>query len=66
MKSFLTDTWQLRVPVIGAPMSPQSGGRLAAAISEAGGLGMIGVAASQSVAQLQTNAARWALASASG
>lgn len=56
MKSFLTESWPLRVPVIGAPMSPQSGGRLAAAISHAGGLGMIGVAASQSVAQLQADA----------
>ena len=56
MKSFLTEQWRLRIPVIGAPMSPQSGGRLAAAISHAGGLGMIGVAATQSVAQLQADA----------
>lgn len=56
MKSFLTDEWQLRFPIIGAPMSPQSGGRLAAAISQAGGLGMIGVAASQSVDQLRADA----------
>jgi nitronate monooxygenase len=48
MRSFLTDTWQLRVPVIGAPMSPQAGGKLAAAISHAGGLGMLGVSATQS------------------
>jgi nitronate monooxygenase len=56
MRTFLTETWQLRVPVIGAPMSPQSGGRLASAISRAGGLGMIGVAASQPVAQLVEDA----------
>jgi nitronate monooxygenase len=56
MRSFLTETWQLRVPVIGAPMSPQAGGRLAAAISLAGGLGMIGVAANQSPAALTEDA----------
>ena len=56
MKSFLTEEWQLRFPIIGAPMSPQSGGRLAAAISLAGGLGMIGVAASQSIDQLRADA----------
>ena len=56
MRTFLTDTWQLKIPIIGAPMSPQAGGRLAAAISHAGGLGMIGVAASQSLAQLAEDA----------
>ena len=56
MESFLTDNWHLRVPVIGAPMSPQAGGRLAAAISLAGGLGMIGVGASQPVEALAQDA----------
>ena len=56
MRTFLTDTWQLRVPVIGAPMSPQAGARLAAAISHAGGLGMLGVSASQSPEALTEDA----------
>lgn len=56
MRTFLTEAWQLRVPIISAPMSPQAGGRLAAAVSRAGGLGMIGVAASQTVAQLRADA----------
>lgn len=56
MRTYLTETWRLRVPVISAPMSPQAGGRLAAAVSRAGGLGMIGVAASQPVAQLVADA----------
>ncbi len=45
------------VPIIGAPMSPQAGGRLAAAISNAGGLGMIGVAAAQTVEALEHDVA---------
>lgn len=56
MRTFLTESWGLRIPVISAPMSPQAGGRLAAAVSGAGGLGMIGVAASQTVAQLTADA----------
>jgi nitronate monooxygenase len=56
MRSFLTEAWRLRIPVISAPMSPQAGGRLATAVSLAGGLGMIGVAASQPVAQLVADA----------
>ncbi len=45
------------VPIIGAPMSPQAGGRLSAAISNAGGLGMIGVAAAQTVEALEHDVA---------
>jgi len=56
MRTFLTEAWQLGVPIISAPMSPQAGGRLAAAVSRAGGLGMIGVAASQTAAQLLADA----------
>lgn len=39
----LTTSWRLRYPIIGAPMAGASGGRLAHAISQAGGLGMLGV-----------------------
>jgi nitronate monooxygenase len=56
MRTFLTETWPLRIPVISAPMSPQAGGKLASAVSRAGGLGMIGVAAGQTVAQLVADA----------
>ena len=31
------------MPLINAPMTPQAGGRLARAVSEAGALGMIGI-----------------------
>lgn len=43
IRTFLTQEWGLRYPIIGAPMGGASGGALAGAISEAGGLGLIGV-----------------------
>jgi nitronate monooxygenase len=39
----LTTAWHLRYPIIGAPMAGVGGGRLAYAVSQAGGLGMLGV-----------------------
>lgn len=59
LSTYLTRTWKLRVPVIGAPMSPVAGGRLAAALSNCGALGMIGVASSQSVDQLERDVAEY-------
>jgi len=43
LHTFLTNQWGLRYPIIGAPMAGVAHGRLARAISQAGGLGMIGV-----------------------
>ncbi|HEY1532623.1 MAG TPA: nitronate monooxygenase [Polyangiaceae bacterium] len=43
MQTFLTESWGLRVPIIGAPMSPQAGGKLAAALADCGALGMLGL-----------------------
>lgn len=43
MRTWLTDQFELDVPVVCAPMAGVAGGRLAAAVSRAGGLGMIGV-----------------------
>jgi nitronate monooxygenase len=59
MKTFLTQAWNLKIPIIGAPMSPQAGGALAAAISNAGGLGMIGVGASQGGGRIADDAAEY-------
>jgi nitronate monooxygenase len=42
MRTPLTDRFDLAVPVVGAPMAGAAGGRLAAAISASGALGMIG------------------------
>lgn len=48
LQTTLTDRFSLRVPIIGAPMAGAAGGSLAAAVSAAGGLGMIGVSAAAS------------------
>jgi nitronate monooxygenase len=45
IQTWLTNTFGLSVPVVSAPMAGVSGGALAAAVSAAGGLGMVGVAA---------------------
>lgn len=46
--TWLTHTFGLTVPVVGAPMAGPGEGALAAAVSSAGGLGMVGVNASRS------------------
>ena len=38
----LTETFGLQYPIVSAPMALVSGGRLAAAVSNAGGLGLVG------------------------
>jgi nitronate monooxygenase len=43
VKTWLTDRFGIEVPVISAPMAGVSGGRLAAAVSTAGALGMVGI-----------------------
>ena len=43
LRTYLTTSWQLRYPIIGAPMAYVGRGRLAHAVSQAGGLGMIGI-----------------------
>lgn len=40
----LTETLGIRYPIVSAPMGGSAGGALAAEVSEAGGLGMIGAA----------------------
>lgn len=48
MRTWLTERFGLTVPVVGAPMAGISGGALTAAISSAGGLGMLGAGSSVS------------------
>ena len=43
MRTWLSERFGLTVPVVAAPMAGVSTGRLAAAVSAAGGLGMLGV-----------------------
>ena len=53
----LSTTWSrdfgLRVPIVNAPMGGVAGGRLAAAVSAAGGLGMVGMGSDGSRAALK-------------
>jgi nitronate monooxygenase len=56
----LSTSWSrefgLRVPILNAPMGGVAGGRLAAAVSAAGGLGMVGMG---SVATRELLATQW-------
>lgn len=45
LRTWLTERFDLQVPVVSAPMAGVSGGALAAAVSGAGALGTVGVAA---------------------
>ncbi len=45
MRTWLTERLGIQVPVVSAPMAGVAGGRLAAAVSRAGALGMVGVGA---------------------
>jgi nitronate monooxygenase len=48
IKTPLTRWFDLSTPIIGAPMAGVSGGAMARAVSEAGGLGMIGISGAHS------------------
>jgi nitronate monooxygenase len=55
--TWLTEKFGLTVPVVGAPMANVSGGRLTAAISAAGGLGMLGAGSAVSAEWIRTEGA---------
>ena len=57
LHTYLTTSWRLRYPIIGAPMAFVGRGRLARAVSQAGGLGMIGIGSTESVEFLAREAA---------
>jgi nitronate monooxygenase len=57
MGTWLTETFGLSVPVVGAPMANVSGGRLTGAISAAGGLGMLGAGSAVSADWIRTEGA---------
>ncbi|MBF6614607.1 MAG: nitronate monooxygenase [Chloroflexi bacterium] len=57
LHTYLTTSWGLRYPIIGAPMAYVGRGRLARAVSQAGGLGMIGIGSTESVEFLVREAA---------
>lgn len=53
----LTTSWHLQYPILGAPMAGVGGGRLAHAVSQAGGLGMFGVGSQTPVEFIKREAA---------
>ena len=53
----LTERFALRYPIVNAPMTPAAGGALARAVTDAGGLGFLGVDVNGDVATLQADAA---------
>lgn len=57
IRTELTRSWGLRCPLVQAPMAGVSGGRLAGAVSAAGGLGMIGVGGTSSAEWVAEQAA---------
>ncbi|GAC1403411.1 MAG: nitronate monooxygenase [Candidatus Velthaea sp.] len=57
MKTLLTQAWGLRYPLVGAPMAGVAGGRLAAAIGAAGGLGMFGIGPNDPIERIGAEAA---------
>jgi nitronate monooxygenase len=57
LHTYLTDRLGLRYPIIGAPMAGAAGGRLARAISEAGGLGCIGIGSTTSLSFIEAETA---------
>lgn len=57
MGTWLTETFGLSVPVVGAPMANVSGGLLTGAISAAGGLGMLGAGSAVSAEWIRTEGA---------
>ncbi|WP_432946695.1 NAD(P)H-dependent flavin oxidoreductase [Kribbella sp. CA-253562] len=63
MGNWLMETFGLTVPVVGAPMATVSGGKLTAAISSAGGLGMLGAGSAVTADWIRTEGA---VAAASG
>jgi|SRR5450755_11412 nitronate monooxygenase len=57
LHTYLTTSWRLRYPIIGAPMAYVGRGRMAHAVSQAGAMGMIGIGSSESVDFLMQEAA---------
>ncbi|GHO59831.1 NAD(P)H-dependent flavin oxidoreductase [Ktedonobacter robiniae] len=56
LHTHLTTCWKLSYPIVGAPMAYVGKGRLARAVSEAGGLGMLGIGSKDSAAYIAREA----------
>src|SRR4051812_27490624 len=53
LRTHLTDQWELRYPILGAPMAGTARGKLARAITKAGGLGQIGISSGTPIEYLE-------------
>ena len=51
-RTALSDLFGITIPIVNAPMTPQAGGALARAVSDAGGLGMLGFDEDESEASI--------------
>src|SRR5579884_4261362 len=52
MQTALTSLLGIRIPILNAPMTPQAGGALSRAVSEAGAFGMLGFDEDESEAEI--------------
>ena len=57
LRTYLTEQWGLRYPIVGAPMVGATDGKAARAITKAGALGQIGISSEATVEYLQQEAA---------
>ena len=57
LRTHLTEQWGLRYPILGAPMVGATNGKTARAITKAGALGQIGIAAEMPVEYIEEEAA---------
>ena len=57
LRTYLTEQWGLKYPILGAPMVGATDGKLTRAITKAGALGQIGISSEMSVAYLEAEAA---------
>src|SRR4051794_4113218 len=53
LRTHLTEQWALRYPILGAPMVGTANGKLARAITKAGGLGQIGISGETPIEYLE-------------
>ena len=56
LRTLLTEQWGLRYPILGAPMAGTAHGKLARAITKAGGLGQVGTSSETPIEYLEEEA----------
>lgn len=56
LRTHLTEQWDLRYPILGAPMAGTANGKLARAVTQAGGLGQVGIGSETPIEYLEEEA----------